>query len=154
MVSGMGMGQPMRGYLRPGNIGSRFGLLEDEALPAGMRDLDGGRGPVGLDGVAQKGQSGEVVHPRDTELARGRPAVQVVHPRVLDDHHGAAALRHLFVVAEQALGDGAIGIGKAGVLRRLDDAVLERDVPDPAGLEQTGESCFPFVMTPVFLRSA
>ncbi len=51
-----------------------------------------------------------------------------------------AALRHLFVVAEQALGDGAVGIGQAGVLRGLDDAVLERDIGDAARLEQTGES--------------
>ncbi len=125
--------------LRPGHVRRGLRLLEDEALPPGMRYLDAGPGSLRFDGVAKQRQSRQMVHPRYPQLARRSPAVEVVHPGVLHDDHGHTALRHLFVVAEQAFGDGAVGIGQAGVLRSLDDAVLERDITDAPGLEQSGE---------------
>ncbi len=129
-------GAAQRGDLRPGDVGSGFGLLQDEALPAGVRDLDAGLGPVRLDRIGQQRQPRDVVHPGDAELAGRGLAGVVVHPGVLDDDHPGAALRHFLVVAEQAVGYRAVRIGKPGVLRSLDDPVLETDVPDPAGLEQ------------------
>ncbi len=140
MVMGMGIGQPMAVISGQGTSDAAFGCSRMKRCRPACEIWMAGFGSLRLDGVAEQRQARQVVYPGDAQLAGRSPAVEVVHPGVLHDHHAHAALRHLFVVAEQAAGDGAVGIGQARVLRGLDDAVLERDVADSAGLEQSGET--------------